>query len=285
MNMPNWLNQKIRRIWAIFCLAIKKFSQIDGIQWAGAFAFNAFFSVFPLLVLLVTITSFFTDQKSAGKEVIAYLEGYVPLSGEMQGHIFDTVGGVIKARDQAGLVALILLIWVGLQCFITLIRATNRAWDTEGYKWWKLPLKSLMLLGIMAGAVLLGMAMPVLLKMAQNRLFPVGDSRYWVYLLGTIVIPSLVVFLSLGLFYRLAPRLPPRFSEAWIAALCTTVFLQTAESLFVIYLKKFATLNAVYGVFGGIMALLLWIYLTGGILIFGACLCAAQSESRQPERK
>jgi YihY family inner membrane protein len=278
--MPNLLNRITRRIWAIISLACKKFLRIDGIQWAGAFAFNVFFSEFPLLVLLVTVASFFTDQKRAGKEVISYLEGYVPLSGEMQGHIFDTVGGVIEAREQAGLVALVILIWVGLQCFITLIRATNRAWDTEGYKWWKLPLKSLMLLGIMAGSVLLGMAMAVLVKMAQNRLFPVGDSRYWVYILGTIVIPSLVVFLSLGLFYRLAPRLPPRFSEAWIAALCATVFLQTAESLFVIYLKKFATLNAVYGVFGGIMALLLWIYLTGCIFIFGACLCAAQSESR-----
>jgi Ca2+-transporting ATPase len=195
-------------------------------------------------------------------------------------YIFATVAGVIKTRDQAGLVALVILIWVGLQCFITLIRATNRAWETTGYKWWKLPLKSLMLLGITAGAVLLGMAMPVLLKMAQNRLFPVGDALYRVYLLGTIVIPSLVVFLSLGLFYRLAPRLPPRFSEAWVAALCATVLLEAAESLFVIYLKKFATLNAVYGVFGGIMALLLWIYLTGCIFIFGACLCAAQAESR-----
>jgi Ca2+-transporting ATPase len=56
--------------------------------------------------------------------------------------------------------------------------------------------------------------------------------------------------------------------------------LQAAESLFVIYLKDFATLNAVYGGLGGIMALLLWIYLSGCILIFGTCLCAAQAEGR-----
>jgi len=66
----------------------------------------------------------------------------------------------------------------------------------------------------------------------------------------------------------------------WAAALCATVLLQAAESLFVIYLKNFATLNAVYGAFGGIMALLLWIYLSGCIFICGACLCAAQAEGR-----
>jgi Ca2+-transporting ATPase len=212
--------------------------------------------------------------------VISYIEGYVPISGEMQLYIFNAISGVINSREQASTVAFFALAWTAIQCFTTLIVATNRAWGTEVYNWWRLPLKSLALFGITAGAVLLGMAMPVLLKMAQNRLFPVGDALYRVYLLGTIVIPSLVVFLSLGLFYRLAPRLPPRFSEAWVAALCATVLLEAAESLFVIYLKKFATLNAVYGVFGGIMALLLWIYLTGCIFIFGACLCAAQAESR-----
>ncbi len=65
----------------------------------------------------------------------------------------------------------------------------------------------------------------------------------------------LVVFLGLSLFYRLAPRRPTRFAEVWAAALCATVLLRAGESLFVIYLKDFATLNAVYGAFGGFMAL------------------------------
>jgi Ca2+-transporting ATPase len=89
-----------------------------------------------------------------------------------------------------------------------------------------------------------------------------------------------VVFASLVLFYRLAPRWPTHVAEIWAAALCATVLLQVAEKLFVVYLRHFATFNAVYGAFGGIMALLLWIYLSGCIFIFGACLCAAMSEGR-----
>lgn len=37
--------------------------------------------------------------------------------------------------------------------------------------------------------------------------------------------------------------------------------------------------DPIYGAFGGIMALPLWIYLSGCIFIFGACLCAAQAEA------
>ena len=81
------------------------------------------------------------------------------------------------------------------------------------------------------------------------------------------------------MFYRLAPRRPTRFAEVWAAALCATVLLRAGESLFVIYLEDFATLNAVYGAFGGMLALLLWIYLSGCVFIFGACLCAGQAEA------
>jgi YihY family inner membrane protein len=279
-NLPSRLGRKTRQVWAIFCLAFKKFLLIDGAQWAGAFAFNAFFSLFPLMVLLVSIASAFVDRDRAGKEVIAFMESYVPISGEMQRHTFDTIAGVIKAREQASAVAFLVLVWAALQCFTTLICATNRAWSAEGYNWWRLPLKSLGLLGITAGAVLLGLAVPVVMRMVQDWLFPGHDFRSWVYGLGGSIIPMLVVFFGLSLFYRLAPRRPTRFAEVWAAALCATVLLRAGESLFVIYLKDFATLNAVYGAFGGIMALLLWIYLSGCVFIFGACLCVGQAEAR-----
>lgn len=280
MNRQSRLNQETRRTWAIFHLAAEKFLRIDGTKWAGAFAFNAFFSLFPLMLLLVTIASAFIDREQAGTTVIAYVETYVPISGDMQSYIFDTVADVIKARGQAGAVAFIILVWATLKCFTTLVSATNRAWGTAGYSWWRLPLKSLMLLGITVGVVLLSIGAPMLVQMARSWLFPMNDFRSWVYTLGSFFILLLVLFFGLSLFYRLAPRRSTRFSEVWVAALCATALLLAAESLFVIYLKHFATLNAVYGTFGGIMALLLWIYLSGSIFIFGACLCAAQAEGR-----
>jgi Ca2+-transporting ATPase len=203
----------------------------------------------------------------------------------MQGHVFDTIAGVITAREQAGAVALLILVWVALQCFTTLICATNRAWGTMVYNWWRLPLKSLVMLGITAGAVLLGMTVPFLMRLAKGWLFPAHDFGSWVYRLGSFLVPLVLVFFGLSLFYRLAPRRPTRFAEVWAAALCATVLLRAGERLFVIYLKDFATLNAVYGAFGGIMALLLWIYLSGWVFIFGACLCAGQAEVRSPPGK
>jgi YihY family inner membrane protein len=282
MNISRRLDQRTRRVWSILRFSAKTFLRIDGAQWGGAFAFHAFFSLFPLMVLLVTIASSFIDRDRAGKEVIAYMESYVPISGAMQHRIFDVIAGVINARKNASAIALLILIWGALQCFTTLIHATNRAWDTAVYNWWRTPMKSLVLFGIIAVAVLLGIAVPVLATMAKAWFFPVYDVSSWVYGLGSFFIPLLVMFLALSLFYQFAPSRVTRFAEVWAGALCATLLLRVAESLFVIYLKDFATLNAVYGAFGGIMALLLWIYISGCIFIFGACLCVAQADTLSP---
>jgi YihY family inner membrane protein len=273
-------NQWIKRVWTILRIAVKKFFRIDGVQWAGSFSFNMFLSLFPLIVLFVTIASTFIDSDRAGKEIITYIESYVPISGEMHNYIFNTISGVINAREQAGLVAFVILVWAALQCFITLIVATNRAWGTAVYKnWWHLPIRSLMLLGITASMVLLGMVLPILMRIVKNWFFATNDFTSWLYGIGSFLIPLLLAFFGLSLFYRISPFRSTRFSEVWVAALFSTLLLQASESLFEIYLRNFATLNAVYGTFGGIMALLLWIYLCGCIFIFGACLSASQAET------
>lgn len=274
----NRLEQVTRRVWVLVHCAAQKFWRIDGVTWASAFAFNAFFSLFPLIVLFVTIASFFIDRGRAAIEIIGYIEKYIPISGKMQSTIFNTVAGVVNERGQAGAVAFILLVWVAIQCFTTLINATNRAWGTETLSWWRVPLKSLALFIVLGVAVLLGIALPVLATMAKDWLFPVYDFRSWIYGAVSFVIPILTVFLGLSLFYTIAPSRITRFADVWIGSLCATVLLRVTESLFVFYLQKFATLNALYGTFGGIMALLLWIYLSGCIFIFGVCLCAARGE-------
>lgn len=278
MKIPDRPIPQSGKSWGIFRLAVDRFLEIDGSQAAAAFAYYAFFSLFPLIVLIVTIASIFIDRHRAGAEVIAYVETYVPISGEMQSYIFDTIAGVINTRGEAGTFAFLTLVWAAMQFFSTLISATNQAWRADPHRWWRLPLKSLFFLLIMVSATLLAIAVPVLTKMVKDWISPRNDFGAWVYTLAGFTIPMLVVFVSLSLFFRLAPYHPKRFSQIWVGALCATALLKTAETLFVIYLTSFAKLNAVYGAFGGIMALVLWIYLSGCIFVFGACLCAAQTE-------
>ena len=62
----------------------------------------------------------------------------------------------------------------------------------------------------------------------------------------------------------------------WVPALLVTLLLQVCQQLFVLYSTRFTNFNAVYGAFGGVIALMLWTYLSGVIVVFGGCLCAAR---------
>lgn len=278
------MRNRIKRLgtgaWDALALAWDKYLRIDGTERAGSFAFNAFFSLFPLVVLFVTIISLFIDRKDAAHFVINYVQSHMPLSADMRKYIFSTIGGVVAARREAGLAAFLMLLWAAPQFLGTLIQASNRAWGEKGDSWWRLPIKSLLLLLAMGATVIIGMGVPALVNLA-NKIFPGHGFISWAYTLTAFFLPWLVFFLNMSLFYRLAPRRKTQFSEVWISALFATALLLAAQKLFVVYMAHFATLNAIYGAFGGVMALLLWIYLSGTIFIYCACLCAAQRELRE----
>ena len=267
-----------RRAWTVVKRTTARFLAIDGMDWAAAFSFNAFFSLFPLMILLVTIASIFIEPREAGQMAIGYLGGYVPIDGEMRAKVFEVISGVLESRTKASVVALAMLVWTSLQCFTTLISVSNTAWGYEPYKWWRLPFKSLALLALASVPALLAMALPAVGKLVQEAIFPDSDFRSWSYTVMIALLPLGLSFMSLAVFYKLAPQQRVPWKEVWVGALCTAVLLRVAQSIFLVYLTRFAALNALYGAFGGAMALLLWIYVSGCILIFGATLCAAQIE-------
>jgi YihY family inner membrane protein len=77
------------------------------------------------------------------------------------------------------------------------------------------------------------------------------------------------------LLYKTAPRAHPAFRYVWAPALIVSLLLQALQWGFLAYAKNFMNFNVIYGAFGGAIALLMWIYLSGSVIIFGGCLSAA----------
>src|SRR4030095_16650740 len=83
-----------------------------------------------------------------------------------------------------------------------------------------------------------------------------------------------------AMFFKFAPRRRTTFQEIWVAAIVVTLGLGLLQRLFLLYTHSITNFNALYGTFGSVVALLMWIYLTGSLIIFGGCLAAAQYEIR-----
>ena len=262
--------------------AFQRYGLIDGEQCAASFAYYAFFSLFPLILLCVAgATLLVQDRAVTAGEILVQVGKYLPLQESDRVLLLHTVQGVIEHGLGAGVLGFLVLIWSSLRFSQALVIGVNRAWGLKDYNWWKLPLKNLLMIGIVISAIALGLVTPFAFDRVAE-LFGWGNVVTHTF---TSILPTLVLFYSLLLFYILAPRRNVRFAVACPAALLGTVALEMAQSLFGIYLTRIAHFNAVYGAFGSIIALLFWIYISGVIVIFFGCFAATSHRATQPEQQ
>lgn len=264
----NWW-RTLKRSWACWV-------EEDGDQRAAAFAYYLLLSLLPLTILLVTVGSLFVEREVVTQAVVKLVNHYTPLTSEQERGAVAGIREWLQARGKISLAALPLLLWGALKFLRTLIRTTNRIWHSETYNWWRLPLKSLGLLGIAASAGLIGILLPGLARLVREWLNSHLAFPEWMFALLFHLLPWLVLFYGLIMIYKLAPSQPTKFSEVWLGAVGATVLIWLGELLFLVYAVNFAHFNVLYGTLGGIMAFLLLVYLSSCIGVFGVCICAAQ---------
>ncbi len=274
------LKVKQSTVWRILCRAHARWVEADGNDGAAAFAYYLLLSFLPLVILLVTTASLFVERDMATQAVVQWVKNYVPLTGEQEHSAVGSISGMLATRGEISLVAIPLLFWSSLQFLNVLIRITNRLWQSPSFNWWRLPLKSLALFGIMVSAVLIGILVPGVARMFHEWLATWLGFPGWMFAIIFQLIPWLVLFYGLIMIYRLAPSRVTLFSEVWLGALVATLLIWIGEWLFLLYGAHFTSFNALYGALGGIMAFLIWIYFSCYVCVFGICFCAAQVEIR-----
>ncbi|MDQ3623429.1 MAG: YihY/virulence factor BrkB family protein [Verrucomicrobiota bacterium] len=278
----------LRYAWAVLFRAGVKYDETDAEQCAASFAYYAFFALFPLMVLLITIgTHFLGNQEAAAKKITEEITAqtikkYIPVDAATSEIMVRTVDNVVASRGRAGFIAFLVLSWSALRFFQSLVRGVNRAWGTKEYSWWRLPIKNLFMAGILASALFLGIVLPAILnQVASVAKWWLGIDEVFVnnvFNLFLLVLPPLVLLYGFTMFFIFAPRRRTTLREVWWPAVFTTLGLDVLMRLFTLYTTRFADFQSLYGTFGSVIAVLLWIYLSGSIIIFGACLAAAQYE-------
>lgn len=143
------------------------------------------------------------------------------------------------------------------------------------------------MVGILASALFLGIFIPTVLRQLEHYFRETAWAAGFDFWFATyffeicrLAVPFLVLFYGFSMFYKFAPRRKTKFREVWLAAVLVTFALQGLQWLFLLYTTSIGDFNRLYGAFGSVVALLMWIYLSGSIIILGGCLCAAHYEIR-----
>jgi membrane protein len=125
-------------------------------------------------------------------------------------------------------------------------------------------------LAFMSVSLALVAVMPALL-----HVLPLGD--YAKTVASAVRWPILLVMMmvSLGVAYRFAPsRREPRWRWVTWGAIAAAVLWLVASALFSLYVGRVATYNKTYGSLAGVVVLLMWLYVSGYVILLGASLNA-----------
>jgi len=282
----------LRRLFRVLSITVCRYIETDGELRAASFAYYAFFALFPLVLLFISIGSLIWDKAYVASQVLKFVDDYIPAVGlneQIVAAINGAINGVVRLRGQAGAVAFLALVWSSLRFFQALVHGVNRAWGSKEYSWWRLPFANLVMVAILGSTLLLGVVAPVVIKTVeaywQDTGAPGGGLVLNLFGVGRMILPTAVLFYGLVMFYKYAPRRKTSFREVWVPALVVTLCLQGVAKGIVIYAVNFGRFNRIYGTLGSVVAILMWIYLSGSIIIFGGCFCAAlyEASNNKPE--
>ncbi len=265
--------------------AISRFGEAHAPHVAAGLAYYTVFSLFPLLLALIAAGSFFLERELVQQQVVSSVTGVVPVSEEL---ILRNVEQVLQRRGTVGLVGLLGLLWSGTGVFTVLVNHINQAWvDAEARSFVEQRLMGLSigLIGVVAALLSVSLLSTPVLNVLPRLEVALGGG---IHILGTPLwtliasgLPALVIFLIVLNLYRWVPNTCVKWSEALWGAAFVALAWDVAKRGFAWYVSSdLVHYRLVYGSLGAVVALLLWIYLTSWLVLFGAHLSAAIAHNR-----
>lgn len=239
---------------------------------AASAAYNFFFSLFPLLLFLAPLVGLIADERQIIGWLMSQLTSTLPPA--QVAAIRPLLEKVVFSSSAPGLmsIGLVLAAWSGSNVFGTLMGALNTAYDVQETRPWIK--QQLIRLGtFVLGAVITVVSTIIFLNGGGvvdwlGRLLHIGRAALvvWKVLQIPLALAGLVA-LAFATFYFL-PNVKQRKSQVLVAALFTTLLWIAATLLFRLYVNHFPP-NPAYGIIGGVIVLLTWMYYTMFVILLG----------------
>jgi membrane protein len=277
-----------KRSWGyIFKRTLNEFSADKCTDLAAGMTYYAVLSIFPGLLAVVSILGVFGQGEATTRTIIDLLEqlGAPPdalslIEGPINQMTTATGAGL------ALVVGIIGAIWTASGFVRAFGRAMNLMYDVdEGRPFWKLYPVMLGVTLVLVTVVVIMMLLLILsggFAQALGDMIGLGETALMVWnIVRWPILVLLVVFMIAVLYYATPNIKQPKFRWLSIGAIVAIVVMALATAGFGFYVANFGNYNATYGAIGGVIVLLLWIWIMNVVLLFGGELDAEIERGRQ----
>jgi membrane protein len=269
--------------------SVLEFVEDRGHRSAAQISFFAILSFIPLVLLVAAAFGLVFDDSAVQHRIINTVFDNVPLaSAGDRPKLERSVGDALAHAGRLGIFSTLLLLAAASGVMGALRHSINEAWDIEA----RPPLlqrKALDVALVLGGTSIL--ALSVSLTVTHRLSDIVDDEGGGGWLLATLldvaghVLPLVFVALGLLFLYRVLPMHKEPLRDIWPGALVAAIGLTIVKFGLELYFDQFADLGAIYGSLGAAMALLIFVYASANVVVFGAEFASEARADDTPARR
>jgi membrane protein len=258
-------------------------------DWAAALTYYGLLSLFPALIAMVSLIGIFGDPKTTTQSLTDII---TELGPESAAETFaGPIESIVENRGTAGVafvLGLAVALWSASAYVGAFMRASNVIYETpEGRPFWKLrPLQIAVTLAMIVLMALLAVGLVLTGPVVEAIASPIGLSGTAVDVWNIAKWPVMVaIFLLLvAVLYYASPNVKLRgFKWVTPGSLVAIVAWIVASAAFALYVANFGSYDKTYGTLGGLVALLVWFWITNLAILFGHQLNAERERSLEIE--
>jgi membrane protein len=252
---------------------------------AGAsLAYYSIFSMGPLIVVVISVAALVFEREGVQHQVVDAIRGLIGDKGA------DAVGGMLGGADRpkqglfATLIGTATLLFAAIGVVVQLKEALNRVWEVEPGErsglWGFVREYILSLAGLLAFAFLLLISMLLSAGAAAMGKFVGGGLSEAVLQTVQFAISFMTTAATFALLFKFMPDTRVAWRDVLIGAIGTAVLFEIGKFGIGLYIGK-QGLESTYGASASIVVLLIWVYYSAQILLFGAEFTRARAMQRE----
>ncbi len=266
---------------------LKEFSADELTDSAAALTYYAVLALFPALIALISIVGLIGP--SVTDSLLSNLKDVSP--GPARDILTNAVNGIASSKGSAGIafvIGLVLALNSASGYVAAFTRASNNIYEVEeGRPVWKLKPQQIgitFVLIVLFVLIAVGVAVSGPLAKEVGKVFGVGSSAATVWDIAKIPVILAIVAFMLAFLYWAAPNVKqPGFKFVSPGGVVALVLFIVASLLFSFYVANFSSYNKTYGSLGGVIAFLVWLWITNIAILFGAEFNSELQRSQQRE--
>ena len=264
------------QLWKVIVATFTGFINDNGLKLSASLAYYTVFSIAPLLILIISITSLVLGHYDMAKTIYPQIEHFVGKQAATQ--LEEIIKNLqLSGKSGVALISGIVILLIGASSmFIEIQDSLNIIWRVKAKPkkgWLKLiqnRFLSFSLIISLGFLLLVSLIVNIAVKALSERLlhFLPGITVLLLSVLN-LLITLIVIAVLFGIIFKFLPDVKIKWKDVRSGAIFTALLFTLGQYLIGLYIQYTAQ-GSGYGAAGSIIVILVWIYYTSAILYIGA---------------